>query len=98
MKRALNFIPVALAMSLCGGLMIGCGKEAVGTVVQADQTAVKDPDAKAKLLLDELAKVPADEKQSWVQQNDFALMVFANVKDQTLLSRYQQEIVPLKGN
>jgi hypothetical protein len=89
----------ALAISLCGGLAAGCGSGSGGTgqVVKADPVAASNPDAKGKELLDQFAKLAPDERQSWVQQNEFALMVFDKVQDPDVLAKYKQEIAPLKG-
>ena len=89
----------ALAICLCGGLASGCGSGSSvnGQVVKADPVAANNPDAKAKEILEQFAKLAPDERQIWTQQNEFALMVFDKVQDPDLLAKYKQEIAPFRG-
>jgi hypothetical protein len=61
----------------------------------ADSLAQRDPNAKANALLDQLAKLPPEEREGWAQRQTNAFTVFQNVTDPKLRARYEAEIAPL---
>lgn len=101
MKSLSNSTALATALILIWGgslLVVGCGKGGDSDKpVPADALAASDPDAKAKTLLAAFDALGVDDRQTWIQQNEFALAVFETAKDPELRARYQKDIAPLRG-
>jgi hypothetical protein len=94
MKIFLLLFGVTIAVSP----LLGCGRgNANSGPIPADTLAQSDPNAKARVLLDQFAALPPDEQGGWVQRRSIELTVFQTVTDPTLRARYETEIVPHLG-
>lgn len=94
MKKLLSYIGIAAAAV---GL-IGCrsGNANAGPM-PADKLAQNDPNAKARVILDQLAAIPTEERAGWIQRRSMELTVFQTVTDPALRARYETEIAPYIG-
>lgn len=94
MKKLICYFSVTLVAVAASG----CGRGNANTApLPADKLAQTDPDAKARVLLDQMAAVPAEDRGSWVRERSIELSVFQAVTDPTLRARYETEIAPHLG-
>lgn len=91
MKSSLSFL-VALVALLS---LAGCSGSAKTGVIQADNLAKNDPNAKAGQLLAEFQSQEPSEREGWVRNNAFAWSVFEQVTDSNLKSQFEREVKPL---
>lgn len=91
------FLPLLGAM-IAALTLVGCGRgNANAGPIPADKLAQTDPNAKARLLLDQFDALPAEERAGWIQRRSIELSVFQTVTDPTLRARYETDVVPLVG-
>lgn len=87
-------IPIFLLLAIISS---GCapGGAHKGEVVPADPLAASDPNAKARLLMDEFTALPEGERADWARNKGFDLAVFESATDPQLRSQYDTYIRPL---